>query len=135
MSKQMRPDFSGEWVLNRPACALSRGADTAQSAVWHIEHREPTFRHKAAFVMDSGPREYEYELQSNVPGSGLRWDGDALVVTFTDQLPDGEMTVSFRYELIDDGRRLRASEQVRGVPWAQDNLWIFDRRGARTEDP
>jgi hypothetical protein len=130
MSEQTRPDFSGEWVLNRSACTLSPGADTAQSAVWHIEHREPTFHHKAAFVMDSGPREYEYELRSDVPDSGLRWDGHALVVMFTTQLPGGEMTVSFRYELIDDGRRIRASEQVRGVPWAQDNVWIFDLAGS-----
>ena len=130
MSEQARPDFSGEWILNRPACTLSPGADTAQSAVWRIEHREPTFRHKAVFVMDSGPREYEYELQSDVPGSGLRWDDDVLVATFTNPLPEGEMTISFRYELIDAGRRLRASEQVRGVPWAQDNVWVFDLGGS-----
>lgn len=125
----MRPDFSGEWVLNREACTLSPGADTAQSAIWRIDHRDPTFRHKAVFVMESGPREYEYELQSNAPDSGLRWDRDALVVTFEQPIPEGQMTVSFRYELIDEGRRLRASEQVRGVPWAQDNIWIFDRSG------
>ena len=124
----VKPDFSGHWELNRQACTLSHGADTAQSATWNIEHREPTFRHKALFVMESGPREYEYELRSDAPDSGLRWDGDALVVTFVNELPDGEMTVSFRYELMDEGRRLRASEQVRGVPWAQDNVWIFDRR-------
>ena len=123
-----KPDFSGDWVLNRQACTLSAGADTAQGATWNIEHREPAFRHKALFVMESGPREYEYELRSDAPDSGLRWDGDALVVTFVNEVPDGEMTVSFRYELIDEGRRLRASEQVRGVPWAQDNIWIFDRR-------
>ena len=123
-----KPDFSGDWVLNRQACTLSPGADTAQSATWNIEHREPAFRHKALFVMESGPREYEYELRSDAPDSALRWDGNALVVTFVNDLPDGEMTVSFRYELIDEGRRLRAAEQVRGVPWAQDNVWMFDRR-------
>jgi hypothetical protein len=130
MSEQTRPDFSGEWILNRPACTLSPGADTTQSAVWHIEHREPSFRHKASIVMDDGPREFEYELQSDVPDSGLQWDGDVLVVTFTQPLPEGDMTISFRHELIDEGRRLRASEQVRGVPWAQDNVWIFDLGGS-----
>jgi hypothetical protein len=134
MSEQTRPDFSGEWILNRPACTLSPGADTTQSAVWRIEHREPTFHHKAAIVMDGGPREFEYELRSDVADSGLRWDGDALVVTMTNPLPEGEMTISFRYELLDDGRRLRASEEVRGVPWAQDNVWIFDL-GARDRRP
>ena len=130
MSEQTRPNFSGEWILNRPACTLSHGADTTQRAVWSIEHREPAFHHKASMVMADGPREFEYELRSDVPDSGLRWDGDALVVTFTNPLPEGEMTISFRYELLDDGRRLRASEEVRGVPWAQDNVWIFDRGGS-----
>ena len=122
-----KPDFSGDWVLNRQACSLSPGADTAQSATWNIDHREPAFRQKALFVMESGPREYEFELRTDNLGED-GWDGDALVITFRTPLPDGEMAVSFRYELIDDGRRLRAAEQVRGVPWAQDNVWIFDRR-------
>ena len=122
-----RPDFSGEWVLNRQACTLSPGADTAQSATWNIEHRDPTFRQKALFVMESGPREHQFELRSDDPASGLRWDGDAIVVTFETPLPDGDLVVTFRYQLIDEGQRLRAAEQVRGVPWAQDNVWIFDR--------
>ena len=129
----MRPDFSGEWALNREASTLSPGADTTLSAMWHIDHREPVFRHKAEFVMRDGPQGYEYELRSDVPDSGLTWDGDALVVSFVQPRPDGEageMTVSFRYELIDEGRRIRAAEEVRGVPWAQDNVWIFDRRRA-----
>jgi len=130
MSERTRPDFSGEWILNRPACALSHGADKTQSAVWRIDHREPIFHHKASIVMDDGPRAFEYELRSDVPDSGLRWDGDVLVVTMTNPLPEGEMTISFRYEWIDDGRRLRASEEVRGVPWAQDNVWIFDLAGS-----
>jgi hypothetical protein len=108
---------------------LSPEADTARSATWTIDHRDPAFRQKALFVMESGPREYEFELRSDAPDSGLRWDGDALVMTFANELPDyPDIAVSFRYELIDDGRRLRAAEQVRGVPWAQDNVWIFERR-------
>jgi hypothetical protein len=35
-----------------------------QSGVWRIEHREPTCRHKAAFVTESNPFECEYELLS-----------------------------------------------------------------------
>src|SRR5438094_8114577 len=88
---QQKPDFSGEWTLNRQASTLSPGADAVQSGVWRIEHREPTFRHKAAFVTQSNPFEYEYELLSDgreVVGtrqgartvSSLRWEGNALVV-------------------------------------------------------
>jgi len=134
-----KPDFSGEWVLNREASTLSAGAATVQSGNWTIEHHEPSFRHQASFVMEGGPRDYEYELRSDGPaipaegqgppsGGWIHWDGDALVVTFREPIPAGQMTVSFRYELIEDGRRIRASEQVRGTSWDQDNVWIFERR-------
>jgi hypothetical protein len=124
-----KPDFSGEWALNKPASTLSPGASTVQSATWLIEHREPRFHHKASFAFEGGPRDYEYELQTGGPDTP--WDDDALIVTFKQPLPTGEpgeMTVSFRYELIENGRRIRASERVRGTSWDQDNVWIFDRR-------
>lgn len=136
---QERPDFSGEWILNRPASTLSPGADAVQSGVVQIEHREPTFRYKAAFVSETGPLQYEYELLSDggeivstqhgiTTVSRLRWEGDALVATWRIQRPDGEMNISFRHELLDDGRRLRAAEQLRGSGRDQDNVWMFERR-------
>ena len=74
-----------------------------KSGVWRIEHREPTFRHKAAFVTESNPFEYQYELLSDgreVVGtqrgartvSSLRWEGNALVVTWRTQRSDGSGT-------------------------------------------
>jgi len=136
---QEKPDFSGEWILNRQASTLSPGADGVQSGVWQIEHRDPTFRHKAALVTRSNPIEYHYELLSDgreVVGtqhgartvSSLRWEGHALVVEFRTQRADGEMAISFRYELLDAGRRLRATEQLRGTDHDQDNIWMFERR-------
>jgi hypothetical protein len=136
---QQKPDLSGEWILNRQASTLSPGADAVQSGVVRIEHREPTFRCKGTFVSESNPFEYEYELLSDgrdvagtQPGpptvSSLRWDGDALLVTWRSQRSDGEAKISFRYELLDAGRRLRATEQVRGTDHDQDNIWIFERR-------
>ena len=60
-----------------------------------IEHRDPTFRYKAAFMSESGPLQYgplqyEYELRSDGREVGfierrtndcvcLRWEGEALV--------------------------------------------------------
>jgi hypothetical protein len=134
-----KPDFSGEWVLNRQASTLSPGADAVQSGVVRIEHREPSFRYKAAFVSEGGPLQYEYELLSDgreivstqqgiTTVSSLRWEGDALVVTWRIQRPDGEMKISFRHELLDAGRRLRATEQLRGSGREQDNVWMFERR-------
>ena len=134
-----KPDFSGEWVLNREASTLSPGADTVRGGVWRIDHREPAFRHNAALVFENGTREYEFELQSDGPevvGSeegartvgSLRWEADALVVLWRTERADGEMSIAFRYELVDARSRLRAYEEVRGTAWDQDNVWVFDRR-------
>ena len=110
-----------------------------QRGVVRIEHREPTFHYTAAFVGQGGPVHVEYELPSDgrdsvstQPGitivSSLRWEGDALVGTWRIQRPDGETTISFRHELLDAGRRLRATERLRGSGQDQDNVWMFERR-------
>lgn len=127
---QQKPDFSGEWTLNRQASALSPAAAAFQSAVMRIDHHEPIFRCQAAYVADGTPVEYTFELRSDRPG--LRWDGDALVSTFRTQGPDGEVTISFRYELQEGGRRLQAAEQLRGAGRDQDNVWVFERSGEAT---
>ena len=139
MIAQQKPDFSGEWKLNRPASKLSPGgADTAQSGVLRIEHREPKFTAHQTIVLDGKPFESNFELLTDgrevVADAGgrriastLRWDGDALVATWRITGADGELTISFRYELQDGGRRVLAAEQLRGGGRDQDNLWVFDR--------
>jgi len=136
---QNKPDFSGEWMLNRQASTLSPGADAVQSGSLQIEHREPMFHCKGAFASKSNPLQYEYELPSDgrevvstrngvQTVSRLQWDGDALLVTMRTQRAGGEQKLSFRYDLVDAGRRLRATEQLRGTDHDQDNVWMFERR-------
>ncbi len=137
---QQKPDFSGQWKLNVQASTLSPiVAPVAQSGVLRIEHREPKFSADQTIVLDGKPFDSKFELLSDGREvattddrgvrivSTLRWDGDALVVTWRIHRPDGELAISFRYELMDGGRRLRASEQLRGGGRDQDNLWVFDR--------
>ena len=140
-----KPDFSGEWKLNRQASVLSPVvAPTAQSGSLRIEHHEPSFKCQLTVVFDDKPVETKYELLTDgreVAGthgerrivSCLSWDGDALVATWRIQGPDGEMTIAFRYELLDVGRRLRAVEELRGGGRDQDNMWVFDRQGQTGE--
>lgn len=136
-----RPDFSGEWILDKPASTLSPGAADVKSAVYWIDHRDPVFRKKAQFVFEGATREFEYELVSdgrevvsNAPDgettTSLHWEDDALVETFRTRHPDGEMNLSFRFELIEGGRRLRAVEDLRGTDHDQDNVWVFERARA-----
>jgi hypothetical protein len=136
---QQKPDFSGEWQLNLQASRLSSiVAPAAQSGVLQIEHHEPRFSAHQTIVLDGKPFESKFDLLSDgravvTDGSGrrivssLHWDGDALVVAWLIKGPEGEMTISFRYELLDDRRQLRASEQLRGAGRDQDNVWVFER--------
>jgi hypothetical protein len=58
----------------------------------------------------------------------LYWDGDMLVMSCEPQSGDAQWAMSFRYELLDEGRRLRWSEQIRGGGRDQENTWMFERR-------
>lgn len=123
----LKPDFSGDWQLNRDASILSPTvAPVVESGALRIEHREPSFKCHMTIVMDGKPFESNFELQSGSPE--LRWDGDALVATFRVETPNGEMTIVFRYDLQEGGRQLRAAEQLRGGGREQDNVWIFEQR-------
>jgi hypothetical protein len=133
-----KPDFSGEWILDRTASALSPGADAVHSGTARIDHREPGFKYQASFVSDSGTVEVAYELQTDgrevidtgpegTTASSLDWDGDALVTAWKFERPDYAMTISFRHELLDEGRRLRATETLRSAGHNQDNVWEFER--------
>jgi hypothetical protein len=132
----MQPDFSGEYVLNRQTSTLSTGAAAIQSGMVRIEHAEPTFRYQATFVADGKTFEYAFICLSDGREvaatedevSSLRWEGDALVAMFWTRSSDSEMTMSWRYELQDGGRRLSAIEQIRGGGRDQDNAWVFERR-------
>jgi hypothetical protein len=139
MRSQSKPDFSGDWTLDRQASTLSPGADAVQSGSAQIEHREPLFRYQAAFVSAGGPLEIKYEMQADGremvgdhegirTASSLRWEGDVLVANWRIERPDDEMTISFRHELLDGGQRLRAVERLRGGGRKQNNVWMFERR-------
>jgi hypothetical protein len=117
-----KPDFSGMWTLNVPASVLSPVVSpVVQSGFVDIAHREPRVSVHLSITMDGKPFDVRFERASN-------WDGDVLAFIDRVDTPSGEMTISFRYELQDGGRRLRAEEQLRGTR-EQDNVWVFDRDG------
>ena len=128
------PDFSGDYVLDYPASVLSSGAAAFRSAAVQIDHREPMFRYWAKFVADNKTFEYSFERLTDGRAvavgeavSRLYWEGDALVSEDRSGMPDCLVTMSWRYELLDGGRRLRMTEQIRGSGRDQDNVWEFER--------
>jgi hypothetical protein len=138
LAAEVKPDFSGEYVLNPHASTLGAGADAVRSAVLRIEHREPMVRCQATFAFDS--RTFEYSLERVSDGrevidqkepttvSSLHWEGNALVFMDRTKGPDSELTMSWRYELLEGQRLLRAVEHIRVDGRDQDNIWVFERR-------
>jgi hypothetical protein len=138
MAAEQKPDFSGEYVLDLQASALTGGAAAVRSAVLRFEHREPKVRCRGAFTFDDTSFNYTVELVSDgrevVDGqeppttSSLCWDSDALVFVHRTDAADAPVTMSWHYELDDSGRRLTATERIRGGGRDQDNVWVFERR-------
>lgn len=132
VAAEQKPDFSGEYVLNLQASALGGGASAVRSAVLCIEHREPMVCCQGAFTFDDTNFNYTLERLSDgrevVDGkeplttSSLRWVGDSLVFIDRTDAADAPVTMSWRYELDDSGRRLTAVEQIRGGGRDQDNV-------------
>src|SRR6266516_7873228 len=119
LAAEPKPDFSGEYALNPHESTLSPGAATVRSAVVRIEHREPIVRCRATFSFDD--KTFEYSLERVSDGrevvdqreerptvSSVHWEGNALVFMDRTKGPDSEVTMSWRYELLEGRRRLRA---------------------------
>lgn len=79
----MKPDFSGEYVLNREASTLSAaGAASVQSASLRIKHDAPNFGCQGAFSFpNTKPIEWAFELvatdepTTGAAGATLHWEG------------------------------------------------------------
>jgi hypothetical protein len=137
---QRQPDFSGSWVLNRQASSLPPPVSAVESGVLRIEHREPSFSFHRTYVIGGAPREASFTLltdgretsETGARGlttiSTLRWANDTLVLAMRIQGPGFTATNDVRYELLNGGTRLRATEQGRSPQGDHDAVWIFDRQ-------
>ena len=138
VAQQQKPNFSGERVLNRPASALSPAMAGVESGGLRIDHREPNLSVRLTLVLNGKPfetvverttdgREVVSTQQGRSTSSSFKWDGDALVFSARGQNQNCEGTVSIRYDLEDNARRIRATETIRGCGRDQDNIWVFER--------
>jgi len=71
---QARPDFSGEWVLNRQKSTLPPPVANVERGVVRIDHREPSFTFHRTYVIGGAPREARFARAT-----------DGRVVTETEQ--------------------------------------------------
>jgi hypothetical protein len=131
----VKPDFSGEYVLNRSASALGPNASAIATARMRITHEDPQFCCSARFASDHDAVEFNFERFTDdreAPAgahesSRCYWEQGTLVSE--DRFGTGDVTVlmTWRYELLAGGRRMRATERIRGGGRDQDNVWEFER--------
>ena len=137
-AQQQKPDFSGDRVLNRQASVLSPAMAGVQSGSLRVRHREPNVSVHLTLALNGQPfdtvverttdgREVASTQQGRSTASSFKWDGNALVFAARAQTQDCEGSVSIRYDLEDNGRRIRATETIRGCGLDQDNIWVFER--------
>jgi hypothetical protein len=136
---QEKPDFSGDWVLNKAKSTVIKQLAGLEKAVAHIEHHDPVFKFQRTFTIDGKDNSFGYDLTTDgeevVSDQGdsklysrLYWDGNALVFFTRIVAPAGEATNIVHYRLAREGRELRAEEQFRGPQVSYDNLWVFDKQ-------
>ena len=132
----VKPNFSGDYVLDRQACALAQHASAITSARMQVRHDDPRFACSARFASDNDAMEFAFERftdgrttgASSDEASRCYWDADTLVSEDRMGTGDANVVMTWRYELIADTRRLRATERIRGGGRDQDNVWEFDRQ-------
>ena len=134
--ESLKPDFSGKYVLDRPVCSLEGGAAETRSATLSIDHRDPQIQINAHFEF-ANDKTVDYSIERLTNGSEvadetggtatLLWEDDVLVFTYSTSPPAAPFMMAWRYELQDGGRRLTATERIRGSGRDQDNVWVFER--------
>ena len=136
---QPRPDFSGEWTLDRSASSLQGDMAAVEGGVLRIQHREPSFEFSRTFIIKTQPIETSFDIQTDgreiarsnrglTSRSRLEWQGNSLLLTVLIDAPRGIVSNVVRYELLDDGRTLRAVEDDGGAAPTHHNVWMFVRR-------
>jgi hypothetical protein len=132
----VKPDFSGEYILIRNASLLGPAASAIVTARLRLSHDDPRFSCSAHFASHDNAKEFTFERftdgRAGTPdehgSSRCYWEEDTLVSEDRFGAGEGAILMTWRYELLEEGRRLRATEQIRGGGRDQDNVWEFGRQ-------
>jgi hypothetical protein len=138
---QSKPNFTGDWVLDLPSSRLHQDFAALEKGTARIAHDEPSVSFERTFTIKGRTNEVSYvvttdgrEHRSAAPSGGvtiatMTWDANALILRQRITDPKvGELSNDVRYELLDEGRTLRATEDFTGAGRTHHNVWIFRRR-------
>jgi hypothetical protein len=138
---QDRPDFTGDWTVDLTNSRLDKAFSVLERGVVRIDHSEPSFTFRRTFFVKGQPSEASYVVTTDgrehrsvgpngaVTLATMRWEQAALVVHQRISDPKaGQLDNKVRYELIDEGQTLRATEDFNGDGRSHHNVWIFRKR-------
>jgi hypothetical protein len=138
---QGRPNFTGDWTLDLKTSQLHEDYRALERGVVRIDHHEPTFIFRRTFFVKERPIEASYDVTTDGqehrgvgPNGGVtvattHWEQMALVVEQRISDPNaGQLTNRVRYELMDKGQTLQATEDFEGGGRSHHNVWIFRRQ-------
>jgi len=138
---QTKPDFSGDWVLNKEKSALG-SLPAPDLMLQKIEHKDPDLKVTTHTV--SGPSDVNYDAKYTTDGkeclnkygdqinlkSKLVWNHRTLDVN-TDMLDAGGahlMTFKGKWNLSADGKALVETEHIESPQGSFDVTYVFDKR-------
>jgi hypothetical protein len=138
---QPKPNFSGDWVLDLSSSRLHADFAVLERGTVRIVHDEASFSFHRTFVVKGQPNEVSYEVTTDgrqhrstsrsggITLATMSWEQAALVLRQRITDPKvGELSNVVRYELLDAGRTLQATEDFEGAGRSHHNVWIFRRR-------
>jgi hypothetical protein len=134
-SAQSKPDFSGDRMLNVSASTLSPAQAGVRSGRVRIQHDDPKLHIQLTLLTADGPIETTVDRVTDgrevTAGQGrfvssAAWNGNALVLSTRTEGSGCTGSLRIQYELQDGGRRLVATERIRGCGRDQDNVWVFE---------
>ncbi len=111
-----KPDFSGNWKLD-PDKSSFGPLPTPDSMTRKIEHNDPNLSYNETRTGPDGDqnmmikystdgKEVTNSMMGNDIKSKASWDGNALVITGTANIGGGDVKLSDRWTLSDDGKTL-----------------------------
>jgi hypothetical protein len=135
---QTAPNLSGTWVLQVDKSDFGP-FPAPQSRTDVIDHQEPRItitrtavtqngevRFNLAFAVDGKP--HKNVVNGNELTSTLRWDGPVLVIVSTTSTPQGDVTLTDRWSLSDDGKTLTQARTLEAGGQSLEQSAVFAKQ-------
>ena len=136
-----RPDFSGNWLLDKEKSRLS--APAPDNALFYVDQSPDWFRIVRAHITDgeagmliaraaTDGDEMVEKWQDGKIVHRCRWEGDRLVLETRNQKRGQKSLTVAKLSLSPDGKTLTLEESITGSGRKRENTWVLNREAPLT---